>query len=232
MKERAKKVTSLSTSAANIVSVNGRPLPAKRKLISAAYEVMSRQGLEGSTIAEIIAVAGVGVGSFYNHFSSKEEVAEAVFAAATEEFGYSLEQTVRRVSNAAVATCYAYRRFIEKAENDKVWAAFLVQLEPSMQMFDRRMRKHARVGMLIGVSSGMFKVNDIEAGITAIHAMEVAMVRAMLEGTMSHEEAHQSSNLALKMFGVPANEADRLSKLSMADLRRELQRFTTTNENQ
>lgn len=73
----AKKARAASSDAEP--SKNGssaRGLTARRKLIAAAYDVMSKKGLEGSTIAEIIAEAGVGVGSFYNHFTSKEELAQ------------------------------------------------------------------------------------------------------------------------------------------------------------
>lgn len=53
-----------------------RRLTARRKLIVAAYDVMSRNGLDGSTLAEIIEEAGVGVGSFYRYFASKEDLAK------------------------------------------------------------------------------------------------------------------------------------------------------------
>ena len=173
--------------------VSQRGLTARRKLIAAAYEVMSQKGLEGSTIAEIIAEAGVGVGSFYNHFTSKEELAQAVFSNRANEFGAALEQVVRRAPNAAAATCYAYRRLIEESERDKVWASFIVQLEPTMQMLDNMLRKYARVGLGIGVEEGLLHIYNIEAGITAIHALEVAIVKSMLQGHISHKEAHQSA---------------------------------------
>jgi len=218
---KARRVASDEETPGNRGSPEGG-LTARRKLIAAAYEVMSRKGLEGSTIAEIIAEAGVGVGSFYNHFTSKEELAQAVFSNRANEFGAALEQVVKRAPNAAAATCYAYRRLIEEAERDKVWASFIVQLEPTMQMLDNMLRKYARVGLGIGVQEGILRVYNIEAGITAIHAMEVAFVKSMLAGDISHKQAHQSAVFALKMFGVPDDEAWRLANLSMASLRREL----------
>lgn len=194
----------------------------RRKLIDAAYALMSRKGIEGSTIAEIITEAGVGVGSFYNHFTSKEELAQAVFSTRVNEYGATLEQVVRRAPHAPVATCFAYRRLIEEAERDKVWASFIVHLEPSMQMLDGMLRKYARVGLGIGVEDGTLQIYNVEVGITAIHAMMVAVVKSMLAGEITHHEAHRSSVFALRMFGVPEKEAWRLANLSMPALRREL----------
>ncbi len=200
----------------------GRKITARKKLIASAYDIMSRSGLEGSTIADIIERAGVGVGSFYNHFSSKEELARAVFAERAAQLGAVLERVGAASENAAAATCFAYRRMIEEVESDKVWAAFIVQLEPSMQMLDGLLRPHARVGIRSGIERSLLKLDNVEVGITAIHALMVAVARSMISGDLSPQEAHRSSLLALRMFGVDENEAQRLSQLPMTALRHEL----------
>lgn len=200
----------------------GRRETARSKLIDAGYEVMSRNGFEGSSIGEIIEQAAVGVGSFYNHFASKEDLAKAIFAERADAFGAHLEQMALETSDTAVATCYAFRRLIEEVESDKIWASFMVQLEPSMQMIDGLLRPHARVAIGYGVQSGRLKVENIEAGITAIHAVMIASAKAVLEGQLTSDEAHRASIFGLRMFGVPEPTAQRLSQLSMDELRAEL----------
>lgn len=210
------------------VSRSGRKPTARLKLLAAGSEVMSRSGFDGSSIAEIIELAGVGVGSFYNHFASKEDLAKAIFAERAEAFGAGLEQVALTSSDTAAATCYAFRRLIEEVESDKVWAAFLIQLEPTMQMLDGLLRKHARAAIGFGVRTGRLKVDNVEAGITAIHAVMIATAKAMLDGMLSSDEAHRASIFGLRMFGVPESEAARLSGLSMSELRRELQQQPRT----
>lgn len=202
----------------------GRRPTARDKLIAAGYDVMSRNGLENSTIVEIIEEAGVGVGSFYNHFETKEDLAKAIFADRAEAFGAMLERTALGSTNIAAATCYAFRQLIEKVESDKMWAAFIVQLEPSMQMMDGLLRDHARTAITFGVDGGMLRIDNIEAGITAIHAVMFAIAKSMLTGALSSQEAHRASLFALRMFGVDEDEAVRLSRMPMASLRRELTR--------
>jgi AcrR family transcriptional regulator len=202
----------------------GRRLTARDKLIAAGYDVMSRNGLESSTIVQIIEEAGVGVGSFYNHFESKEDLAKAIFADRAEAFGAMLEQTALSSTNIAAATCFAFRQLIEKVESDAMWAAFIVQLEPSMQMMDGLLRDHARTAITFGVDRGMLKIDNVEAGITAIHAVMFAIAKSVLTGGLSSQEAHRSSLFALRMFGVEEDEAVRLSRMPMASLRHELTR--------
>ena len=46
----------------------------KDKIISASWELFSRQGYDSTTIDDIISLAGISRGTFYHHFSSKEEL--------------------------------------------------------------------------------------------------------------------------------------------------------------
>lgn len=200
----------------------GRPVTARKKLIAAAYEVMGRNGLDGSSIGEIVERASVGVGSFYKHFSTKEELAKAVFAERAEELGSTLERLVVGAENMAAATCFAYRRLIEEIVSDKVWASFLVQLEPSMQMLDKLLRPHARIGIRAGVERGSLIVDDVETGISAFNGAMIAVARSLLSGDITSTQAHRSAVFALRMFGVNEAEAARLSRLTMAELRAEV----------
>ena len=200
----------------------GRPVTARVKLLDAAYQVMGRKGLDASTLAEIIAEAGVGVGSFYKHFGSKEDLAKAVFMDRADKLGLALETTALRTNAGAAATCFAFRRFIEEAESDSLWASFMTQLEPTMPLLNTLLRGHARAGLSSGIASGELRIDNVEAGITAVGGLIQAFVKARLNGTCTSEEAHRASLFALRMFGVREAEAVRLSELSMTDLRREV----------
>ena len=200
----------------------GRPVTARIKLLDAAYRVMGRKGLDGSTLAEMIAEAGVGVGSFYKHFSSKEDLARAVFLDRADKLGLALETTAAATAASAAATCFAFRRFIEEAESDALWASFITQMEPTMPLFSSMLRGHARAGLRNGIDDGTLKIANIEAGITAVGALIQAFVKARLNGDLSSGEAHRASLFALRMFGVAEAEAVRLSELPMDALRREV----------
>lgn len=46
----------------------------KDKIIAASWELFSKQGYEATTIDNIISLAGISRGTFYHHFSGKEEL--------------------------------------------------------------------------------------------------------------------------------------------------------------
>lgn len=49
----------------------------KQQLVERTLDVWLTQGFEGASVNDLVAAAGVPKGSFYNHFSSKEEFAVA-----------------------------------------------------------------------------------------------------------------------------------------------------------
>ncbi len=71
----------------------------RRRLLAAARTVFAREGLEAATIAQITTEADAGFGTFYLHFSTKEEAYRAVI---TEGFG-ELAAALERVRAEAVA---------------------------------------------------------------------------------------------------------------------------------
>ncbi len=201
-----------------MVKIGGGRHTARRRLIEAGYHVLSSRGFETSSIAGIIEEAGVGVGSFYNHFSSKEDLAAEIFALRVEDLGADLEWVALNSPNMAAATCYAFRRLIDQVENDPVWAAFVLQLEPKLQLLDKVLRPHARKALSFGMANGSLEIGDLEVAITSIHAVMFAVARALLERKIDGSQAHAASRLALRMFGLESVEAHRLSKMTMPEL--------------
>lgn len=51
-----------------------KKLQTRRAILSAAAEKFSQKGVKDTSIAEIMAAAGLGLGTFYNYFNSKEQV--------------------------------------------------------------------------------------------------------------------------------------------------------------
>src|SRR5882757_1441775 len=107
-------------------------LQTRMKLVAAAKSVMARAGVEKATIAEIASEADVGFGSFYNHFSSKEEIATAVFDAQTEKLAEVLDHVRASVSDPALVISFVQRLILHKAHLDPVWGWFIVRAQSAL----------------------------------------------------------------------------------------------------
>jgi AcrR family transcriptional regulator len=67
----------------------------KDKVDRAAIALFAARGVDGVSIAEIAAAAGVAQGALYRHYRSKEELARHLFAAAYRRMGAELAEIGR-----------------------------------------------------------------------------------------------------------------------------------------
>jgi AcrR family transcriptional regulator len=71
--------------------------PGKReRLIAAACDLFYRQGIAGTTLADIAAAADVPLGNMYYYFKSKDDIVAAVVEARTEEIRSATAALQRR----------------------------------------------------------------------------------------------------------------------------------------
>lgn len=70
----------------------------RSRILEGAAEAFAEHGFAGATVADILKRSGVTKGALYFHFETKEEVADAVFAA----HGAWMTQTVRSITGEGV----------------------------------------------------------------------------------------------------------------------------------
>src|SRR5262245_38295174 len=68
-----------------------RKVGVRARLDKAAVELFAAKGIDGVSIAEIAAAAGVSQGALYRHYRRKEELASSLFAAAYRRTGAELD---------------------------------------------------------------------------------------------------------------------------------------------
>lgn len=116
------------------------------KLLAAANHVFARDGL-GAGVGAISAEAGVGVGTFYRHFSSKETLIETLVAALTDDIvratlaaldvpdGRGLEQSLSRLGEVLAQ---------HRACLPRLWASPSAQLVHDLRSVVERLLRDAQ----------------------------------------------------------------------------------------
>lgn len=62
-----------------VASLEVTEASARERVLAAAVELFARQGYDGTSVAQVIAQAGVAKGGFYHHFASKEALLYEVY---------------------------------------------------------------------------------------------------------------------------------------------------------
>jgi AcrR family transcriptional regulator len=190
-------------------------LQTRMKLVAAAKSVMARAGVEGATIAEIASEADVGFGSFYNHFSSKEEIAEAVFASQTEDLAKVLDMARQGTQDPALAVSFIQRLIIRKAYLDPVWGWFIVRAQGALPQMQTTFKERAAATLGRGTREGRFNIPAIETAIAITLGGLIAVIRNMLEEKLSDSVGAEFADLMLRLYGVAPKEAAFLSRLPL-----------------
>lgn len=78
------------------MSVGGVTMTARDKIIQSAHDLFAKSGYENITIADIIKGASVSRGGFYHHFSSKEDILEAIIDDYLQELANAYKAILNR----------------------------------------------------------------------------------------------------------------------------------------
>jgi len=182
----------------SVASIPGKRERTRIALIEAAIDVLAEKGLEGSSIDDLVRVAGLARGTFYNYFQTREDVICAVSAYIQEKFH---EAVVSRVpadySNEAIVACITYGFIKYGLDNPKIgWA--LVRIGGGKHWVSGSKFECADQALQQVIGEDML----LEAGLTYLEGVALMILRRLLEGRISKPEVMQILTLLFRGLGV------------------------------
>ncbi len=184
-----------------------RRLETRGKLLAAARTVFAAQGVESTRINDITEQADVGFGSFYNHFESKEAIAEAVLRETVAAQAARLDALTADLDDPAEIVATAHRYFIHLARTDPDWAWLLIRLEISHHVAVSALGPFAARDLRAGVRAGRFAVTDEATTLNAAGGALLAVMRGVLDGRLAAGADIAHAEGILRAFGIGAGEA-------------------------
>ena len=157
----------------------------RARLLEAAKRVMAGKGVEATTIAEIAAAADVAPGTFYNYFTTREEILDAVATSLVEEFRRVMSAIQRTVDDPAERISIAIRLFLRDQTRDIIRERIVKE----------------------GLARKRFRLPSTRAVGDLITGTTVTALRSILEGRLSLDVAAEVAELVLRGLGVPFAEA-------------------------
>ena len=137
-----------------------RRLRTRARLMDAARRLIAQKAIEATPIAEITEAADVAVGSFYNHFESKEELVQAVVTDTMENHGADVDLATAGMSDPAEVLAASIRLTVRKVDNDPIWGWFVVRTNSSIpglrESLGRRLARDLHRGFRAGRFAACF----------------------------------------------------------------------------
>lgn len=188
------------------------------KLVQAAGELMAEGGVEAVTISSITERADLGAGTFYNYFSSRDEVIDAVVASAVETLGQRLDALTLGMPDAAEIYSFSLRHLLGTAVTDPIWGWLMVRLGIAHSQLLATLGPRARRDLMIGVESGRFHIPDIDVATAITFGATLSAMHAYLKGGQRSDPSAVLAEYLLRLVGVAADEAMEITKRPLPPL--------------
>jgi AcrR family transcriptional regulator len=176
------------------------------RLTDAARALIAEKGVAGLRIQEITESADVALGSFYNHFESKEELVEAIVGESLAALAAAVAEGEPGQDPAELVAA-AIRRFVRLGYDDPDFARLLVHLNHADALFAQAVLPYARQALQHGIDEGRLVAADIEVALTAIVAGSLGMLRAIVGGRHGADADVAYAAHVLASLGLPPDEA-------------------------
>lgn len=181
----------------------------RQKLIDAARGFLASDTHSTPSIQDITDAADVGFGSFYNHFSSKEELFEAAVSETLEELGQLLDELSGTINDPAVAFAQSVRLTVRLAVARPDTAQVLVRHGMDYIDANEGLAPRALRDIEAGVASGRFHVGEprIALATTAGALLAVLHVSLVNPEGVTAATCDEAAEQLLRMLGLPLDEA-------------------------
>lgn len=190
---------------------NARAERTRGALIAAGRRLFCQRPVDAVTVDDIVGAAGVGKGSFYNHFADREALVRAISAeirAAVEQAIDSANRDVEDPARRVARACCVYLRFaVEEPER----AGFLVRVYAGHTSLEAPLNRGLVGDLSRGLRTGRFRVATLESGaLYVLGVNQMALTRIVQEPspTLAVSLAQQMCAMMLSGLRVPDAEAD------------------------
>jgi AcrR family transcriptional regulator len=160
-------------------------------------------------VLEITQAADVGMGSFYNHFQSKEELFDAAVADVLDNHGALLDALTASIDDPAETFACSFRLtgrlFRRRPQESQILIANGLNLMSS----DRGLGPRAQRDIAAAAAAGRFTVDDPKLAM-AVAAGALLGLGKLLQNEPERDDAAAADRVTedvLRLFGLPAEDA-------------------------
>jgi AcrR family transcriptional regulator len=187
-------------------------------LVKAAQRLIA-EGKIHVPVLEITKAADVGMGSFYNHFDSKEQLFEAAIADVLDAHGAMLDRLTESIDDPAETFATSFRLtgrlFRRRPQESEV----LLANGPALLSADRGLAPRALRDIKVGVDAGRFKVDDPELALAMAGGALLGLGK-LLRDNPDRDDARAADTVTqsvLQLLGLSAEEAHAVCQRPLPD---------------
>jgi AcrR family transcriptional regulator len=190
----------------------------RSKILSAAFELFDKRGVDRVTVEDVREKAGLARGSFYNYFLTYEEMLKALAADIARQINTEQSERFESVPNMTERLWSHVRYTILRAASDRSCSEILIRITPLVGPLNEEMRLHAERDLRLAVKRKSIDVPSAGVALDLGYGLVTMMLQRVLNSRLDAKEVEAAGLMFLRAFGVPEIEARRISRLPLPQL--------------
>jgi AcrR family transcriptional regulator len=188
-------------------------------LIKAAQSFIAA-GKVNVPVLEITQAADVGMGSFYNHFDSKEQLFDAAVAEVLDAHGALLDHLTSSIDDPAEMFACSFRLTGRLFRRRPQESQILLANGTTLLSSDIGLAPRALRDIEAGMAAGRFTVEDADLALAVAGGALLGLGNLLRNQPGRDDEAAADAVTedVLRMFGLPADEAREICRLPLPEL--------------
>ena len=220
-KEQDNNISTESKSVAETAAPRPRRSKVRTAILASGQALFSKYGLDAITVDDIVQAADVAKGSFYNHFSTKAELAHELSTIAREDVERKIAQASANVVDPALRVARAIATYAQLAVEDPERALFIARLLAQQVSPTSRGRSGVRKDICGGLESGRFAIDAIEASVMLQSGISQMLIRYIVIDSDKKDArsiTEQMIVLDLRGLGLTTEDARAVAVAAVQDV--------------
>jgi AcrR family transcriptional regulator len=189
----------------------------RRQLLAAAVQAFSASGVGASTMQEIARQAGMTPSTVYNHFSTKEEVVQAVAVWLAETMCERIADSQVGVAEGARRMAIGNRRYLWLARQSPAWALLMMDVAAAAPQLLSHVAAYALADLRLGQAQGVFKVSSEAAALDMIMGTCTQAMRTAASGAAPPDHDITVAAMVLRGLGMSFAAAEAMARRPLPD---------------
>jgi AcrR family transcriptional regulator len=205
-------------SAQQAEELSGKRERTRKRIFEATFGLIGHERGLNVRIEEICAEAEISRGTFYNYFTSQEELFQVLAVELSHNFNQALIATLDTIESRAHRTNAAIQHYLIRARRDPVWGWAMVHLSSAGPMFGAESHAACLETVAQGMKNGEFDVPNAECGRDLILGTILSSMISILRGEVSRAQPRAVSRHLLRALGVADVRAREISESSLPEI--------------
>ncbi len=191
--------------------VQKRQIRTRARLLEAAHDLMSEQGVDVTTIQEITARADVGFGTFYSYFESKDDIAAKVLDCVIHTLGLRNRRAneVAGITDPVAVISNSVRLTAHEMRTDPMWRWWLMRTDLMVQRMNAGFGVFGLEDMRVASEQGLLRLPDsnVEVSWSYLIWLLAGTITDIVHGKSPPEAETTMAEAIMRVMGVDTEHA-------------------------